>query len=478
MEKEKPRFKRPVTKKKQLELDLAHISREMYKRNAELAETNQTLSLLRAIDSLVLDSQEELDTLSHNIAAAIIDHSTFPLVAILTNEPRSEYLELMGWATTYKLPKNETTYRLKLGDFGKWVDGATADKIGVLKISDLTDQKIAKIFRIDGEQVLALKQALPVGTIILVKLLAHGRLVGVMLVGYTEATKALSEKEKAVLERLGDAVGIAVDNRLLFEENQRVLKQLRTANEKLKALDATKDEFISMASHQLRTPLTAVKGYLSMVLEGDVGKVEPGQQKLLDQAFTSAQRMVYLIADLLNVSRLKTGKFIIESNPCNLAEIVQGEVDQLKETAVSRGLTLTYTKPDNFPDLMLDETKTRQVAMNFIDNAIYYTQSGGHVAVKLEDKGKSVEYTVTDDGIGVPKSEQHQLFTKFYRAGNAKKARPDGTGLGLFMAKKVIVAQGGSIIFSSTEGKGSVFGFAFNKAKLQVPSQKAQDGDK
>ena len=151
-----------------------------------------------------------------------------------------------------------------------------------------------------------------------------------------------------------------------------------------------------------------------------------------------------------------------------MADVVEGELQQLKETATSRQLTVKYDKPKGFPVLNLDETKIRQVIMNFADNAIYYTPAGGHVQVAVADKGETVEFTVTDDGIGVPKAEQHQLFNKFYRAGNAKKARPDGTGLGLFMAKKVVIAQGGSIIFKTEEGKGSTFGFSFEKKKLEA----------
>ena len=118
---------------------------------------------------------------------------------------------------------------------------------------------------------------------------------------------------------------------------------------------------------------------------------------------------------------------------------------------------------------MLDETKTRQLVMNFLDNAIYYTPSGGSITVQLVDNQKSVELRITDTGIGVPKKEQPHLFTKFYRAGNARKARPDGTGLGLFMAKKVIIAQGGSIIFKSKEGKGSTFVIILPPAPKDAP---------
>jgi signal transduction histidine kinase len=209
-----------------------------------------------------------------------------------------------------------------------------------------------------------------------------------------------------------------------------------------------------------------------MVLDGDAGKISSLQRKLLNQSFISSQRMVYLISDLLNLSRLRTGKFVIEPTACNLADMVKGEIEQLVETAKSRNLKLTYNKPEHFPTYMLDETKLRQVIMNFVDNSIYYTPSGGKIEVNLVEKPESIEFTVIDNGIGVPKDEQHHLFSKFYRANNAKRARPDGTGLGLFMAKKVIIAQGGAIIFKSIEGKGSTFGFTFAKDRLQEAPQK------
>jgi signal transduction histidine kinase len=307
---------------------------------------------------------------------------------------------------------------------------------------------------------------------------------GFLLLGVKKSGGAYSKQDLAVIEILANELVIAVQNALRFEEIQKfnitlqdkideATHQLRRANQRLKALDESKDDFISMASHQLRTPLTSVKGYLSMVLDGDAGKVSSNQKKFLGQAFNSSQRMVFLIADLLNVSRLKTGKFIIERAPTNLADVIKDEITQLKETAQTKNLELIYHKPDHFPTLSLDETKTRQVIMNFMDNAIYYTPSGGSIELKLEDKPKSIEFKVIDTGIGVPKSEEHHLFTKFYRAGNARKARPDGTGLGLFMAKKVIIAEGGALIFQTKEGEGSTFGFSFPKDHMLANNTKS-----
>jgi len=307
--------------------------------------------------------------------------------------------------------------------------------------------------------------------------------LGYVLLGFKRSGNIYNKQDKLTLETTADVIIIAIQNALRFEEiqnfnitlQQRVetaTMKLRRTNAKLEALDESKDDFISMASHQLRTPLTAVKGYLSMVLEGDAGGINPVQKKMLNQAFMSSQRMVFLIADLLNVSRLKTGKFVIEAVPINLANLVHEELGQLRETAAVRGVKLSFKGPKSFPDLMLDETKTRQVVMNFVDNAIHYTPAGGKIDIELTEKPHSIELLVKDNGIGVPKSEQHHLFTKFYRAGNARRERPDGTGLGLFMAKKVVVAQGGAVIFTSKENQGSVFGFTMPKEKLLIPAQK------
>ena len=303
--------------------------------------------------------------------------------------------------------------------------------------------------------------------------------IGYLLLGPKKSGNLYSSQDIKVMEIVISELIIAMQNALRFEEIENfnatlqekiddATRKLRHVNDKLRRLNDTKDDFISMASHQLRTPLTSVKGYVSMVLDGDAGNITRLQRKLLTESFVSAQRMVYLISDLLNVSRLKTGKFLIEPTRCNLARVIHEEVEQLVETAKGRHLELIYNRPEHFPVFMMDETKIRQVIMNFLDNAVYYTPAGGRIEAHLEEKPQTIEFTVTDNGIGVPRHEQLHLFTKFYRAPNAKRARPDGTGLGLFMAKKVIIAQGGAIIFKSQEGKGSTFGFTFPKAQLAV----------
>ena len=281
-----------------------------------------------------------------------------------------------------------------------------------------------------------------------------------------------NSRDIRVLETIVDSLVVAIENSLSVQEvkdlnenlQQRIEKateELRLTNARLRRLDTAKDEFLSIASHQLRTPLTSIKGYLSMMLEGDTGKLTNTQKKVVSEAFSSSERMVHLIHDFLNVSRIQTGKFILELNQIDLALLVAEEVDSLEKVAQTRGLSIEFhDRTQSLPLINLDNTKIRQVVMNYIDNAIFYSRPDSTVVVELSNTMKQVTLKVTDTGIGVPKNEQARLFSKFYRASNARKHRPDGTGVGIYLAKRVIEALGGRVIFSSKEGTGSTFGFS------------------
>ena len=298
--------------------------------------------------------------------------------------------------------------------------------------------------------------------------------VGYLLLGNKLSGDIYNDTDLKVLLIIADELAIAIQNAKSYAEIERfnetlqakidlATKKLRVANVNLKELDKAKDEFISMASHQLRTPLTTAKGYISMVLDGDFGRVDKSQLEPLGQALDSANRMAGLVSDLLNVSRMDAGKFFIDTRETDMVELVQGEFNGLKSMAASKNVRLSYTPPkQKIAPMGLDEDKTRQVVMNLIDNAIHYSAppaGGGRVDVSFERDGQEVVFKVVDNGIGVPQKMQDKLFTKFYRAANAQATRPDGTGLGLYLVKRVVEDQGGELIFKSTEGHGSTFGF-------------------
>jgi signal transduction histidine kinase len=300
-------------------------------------------------------------------------------------------------------------------------------------------------------------------------LIRQEKIIGYMCMG-EHIKNDYAGRDIRVVKSISDELVIGIENALSLQEvkdlnahlEQRIdtaTKELRTSNAQLHQLDEAKDEFISMASHQLRTPLTSIKGYISMLIDGDAGKISKEQQHLLQEVFISSERMVRLISDFLNVSRLQTGKFMIDKHPANLTKIVAQELESLEPNAASHKVTFEFNKPKNIPELQIDVNKIQQVIMNFCDNALYYSKENSKIIVKLMLVKGFVELTVKDSGIGVPDAEQEQLFGKFFRATNARKQRPDGTGVGLFLAKKVIDAHGGKIFFLSKEGKGSTFGF-------------------
>jgi signal transduction histidine kinase len=294
--------------------------------------------------------------------------------------------------------------------------------------------------------------------------------IGYLLLGDKLSGDIYSNQDIELLEIIGKQLAVAILNAKAYAQIKEfnltlqaridhATGRLRVANRHLKELDRAKDEFISMASHQLRTPLTTIKGYLSMMLEGDAGRLTKAQKEFVGYAFGSSERMVNLISDLLNVSRLSAGRFLIQTKPTDMVQMVADEVRQLETHATGKGIKLIFETPKQpLPPAQIDENKTRQVIMNFIDNAIYYTQSG-EVHVVLDQNPERVRLEVRDSGIGVPEDAKRKLFSKFFRADNAQTVRPDGTGLGLYLAKRVVEDQGGTIIFSSVEGKGSTFGF-------------------
>jgi signal transduction histidine kinase len=303
--------------------------------------------------------------------------------------------------------------------------------------------------------------------------------IGCLMLGES-LVRGYARRDTRALEAIADELIIAIRNARSVREvrdvndhlQQRIAeatRELTRSNKRLVELDATKDEFVSIASHQLRTPLTSVKGYISMVLEGDAGEITEPQRQLLEEAFTSSERMVHLISDFLNVSRLQTGKFMLDRRLVDLSTIVQQEVEGIRQIADTHDIAIAFKKPARFPQLYLDEGKLRQVVMNFIDNAIYYSPEGTKILVKLAVEDGEAVLRVKDQGIGVPADVQQHLFTKFFRAENARRQRPDGTGIGLYLAKRVIDGHSGRLVFESKLDKGSTFGFRLPIKKLQTP---------
>ena len=242
-----------------------------------------------------------------------------------------------------------------------------------------------------------------------------------------------------------------------FNEMAEYIDNSREQEEKINDL---KSEFISIAAHQLRAPLSGIKWTFKTLIDGDLGTMAPVQKEALERAYSVNERLISLVTELLDVSRIEEGKIGYNFKKESLERIVGEVVEEYKLVAQNKNIELSFFSPQSgMPLISLDEERMDLALNNLISNAINYTLSGGRVSVSIESAGKDIMVTVKDTGVGIPKGQTDKLFSKFFRASNVVKMQTPGTGLGLFIVRNIIEKHGGKIWVESEENKGSSFIF-------------------
>ena len=251
-------------------------------------------------------------------------------------------------------------------------------------------------------------------------------------------------------------LGYLLIKSVLREIKRRI--ELQRLYREVERLNKTKSEFISIASHQLRTPLTAIKGYISMVMEGSYGKLSENQTRPLENVYQSNERLIRLVNDLLSVSRIESGKIKIESEETSIGDLVSSITEELKPTTGRKGINLIFERSEvALPKISVDKLKLRQVIINLIDNAIRYT-SKGEVRASVKKSDSRIVISVADTGEGMTKDEIGNLFESFSRGKAGNRFWTEGAGLGLYIAKKFTDMHNGKI-WAESKGmdKGSTF---------------------
>jgi signal transduction histidine kinase len=291
--------------------------------------------------------------------------------------------------------------------------------------------------------------------------------IGLIVLGYKETRDIYNDEDLQVLEIIGVQAAMAIQNALQYEAakdfNVRLQKEvaeateeLRHANRKLIQLDKAKTEFLSIASHQLRTPLTAIKGFTSLLLDGSYGKLDENVKEVLNKIFLSNEKLVTLTENLLNISRIEAGQLVFNLEKNEIVSLVKEVVEELRVNAEKKGIKLSLKLPQKpINSFVFDRGKMHEVIINLVDNAIKYTNQGS-VNVKLENKKDSVIITVEDTGIGIPPDEMDSVLKKFQRASNAVKVHTEGAGIGMYIVSRIVKAHNGKLnVTSEGVGKGT-----------------------
>lgn len=294
--------------------------------------------------------------------------------------------------------------------------------------------------------------------------------IGTMIFSIGGNDKNLTNFQKEAITRVLKVVGLVIDRIYMYEELENVSKSLSTANKKLKELDQLKDDFVSIASHELRTPMTAIRSYAWLALNKPDVPLTAKLKKYLERTLISTERLINLVNDMLNISRIESGRVEIVPEPFDIIRFVDDVIEEVEAKASEKDLSVEVQKTP-LPTVFADPDKVHQVLLNLVGNSLKFTPEKGKIVISFFSDGKTVDVSISDNGVGIEVDDMARLFTKFGRLDNSyvAAATSGGTGLGLYICKMLIEKMGGRIwARSEGKGRGACFTFTLPVASKEV----------
>ncbi|MBX4197787.1 HAMP domain-containing histidine kinase [Candidatus Parcubacteria bacterium] len=435
------------------------LTESLYKHNLELSVKNKTLSLLRQLYQVSLQTLEP-EALGKKITETILEALELEFVGVFLLQDELNKLAPLATSRSGRLRKVESEMTTTLGCT---IPNLSQNKFfsSLIKFGkDNYTENLGEVWGncISPSVILSFKEKAHTRTTSAHPLIINGKIFGFLVLCMNKRYETLNDFEKESIMSIVSVVALALDKSFLYHELDLTNSKLSSANDRLKELDQLKSEFVSLATHQIRAPLTAIKGYISMIHEGDYGPVSKEVTDALKIVFESTNNLVTIVGDFLDVSRIEQGKMKYDFTEFNIEELVKQVITEYKPNIDRIGLALHYDAPTG-KNFMVngDRGKIKQIIGNIIDNSIKYTPKG-EINVSLSENNAKILIKIADTGVGIPPKTMPLLFQKFTRAKNANEANILGTGLGLYVAKMMIEAHKGKIWATSEgEGKGSQF---------------------
>jgi len=346
-------------------------------------------------------------------------------------------------------------------------------------VNSIRDKQIISSIREPKETQARLIKAFNVKHFVIAPILDQKDMLGVVFTGNRSDAFAITEGDEELISILADQIGQAIKNARLFEQAYRAsqqlevkvrerTRQLSTALEEVQRISNTKSEFVSAVSHELRTPLTSIKGYAAILMTGKVGEIPDKVKERLEKINKHSDNLVQLINNLLDISRIESGKTEMNFTEHSIPKIVENVHDILMPQIKDKNVTFEAKIADNIPKVLMDPTQIERVFINLIGNAIKFTPEKGRITVEVKVDDDEVACVVSDTGIGIDEDSLKKLFNEFYRVENEINQNVKGSGLGLALVKKIIEAHSGRIWVASQVHKGSQFHFTLPKDPKQI----------
>jgi signal transduction histidine kinase len=440
--------------------ETVHINQEIYKKSVELSERNKTLLLLRKIDEIILSSVTDNYEIARKVASLLIIEAGFQIAAIFQYDKKDSMLRRLSIYEESKVYENSVNNSAEQF-YVTEISISETDNMIVQSIKERmpksTNTLQNSLFVRDGtSKSQIMQEQTGIKSVFIYPLVVRDRTIGSMAIALLDEEQNVSEYTRDLLERLVQVIGIALDNASLYTE-------LQDANEKLKSLDRLKDEFVSLASHELKTPMTSVKSYLWMIIKGEAGEINEKQRAYLERAYSSTDRLIKLVSDMLNISRIESGRITLELQKVNMLSLVQEVLAEVAPRASESGIKVEIAASDLMPEVLADSDKIKEVLINLIGNSIKFVPSNGNITVSFSQKDGYLETTVSDNGSGISKDNIDKLFQKFSMLPESYSGNKNasGSGLGLYISKSIVELHNGRMwVTSQGEGMGASFTFS------------------